>query len=238
MSKVDHYKLRFGPYATPRYRYGRTVTCLIRGKVTITGLTDAPIPWPTCRPRSSPAIILFGALARAVRREANQAVARAWGVTPQTVTKWRAALGVGKTEGTTALRREMTTHEPWGKRALQAMRAKARDPERREKIAAAKRGIPRPPEVIAKIRAANLGRKHTAAARRKMSVAQRKRGQRPPMAGPAWSVAEDELVRTLPAKEAARRTGRSLSAVYWRWQVLGLPDRRASGLRAKPEAGP
>lgn len=234
MPKVDHFKLRFGPYAAPRFRYGESVTCLLRGKVKITGLTDAPIPWPTCRPRSPAAIILSGALAGAVRREANQAVARAWGVTPQTVTKWRAALGVAKTEGTTALRREMATHEPWGKRARQAMRAKARDPERREKIAAAKRGVPRPREVIAKMRAAIVGKKHTAAARRKMSILQSKRGARPPAAGPAWTATEDEMVRTLPAKEAARRTGRSLGAVYCRWQGLGLPDRRASGMRAKP----
>jgi hypothetical protein len=41
-----------------------------------------------------------------------------------------------------------------------------------------------------------------------------------------WTPEEDELVRTLPPAEAARRTGRSLAAVYQRRHVLGVPDGR------------
>jgi hypothetical protein len=41
-----------------------------------------------------------------------------------------------------------------------------------------------------------------------------------------WTPGEDELVRTLSAKEAARRTGRGLGAVYHRRHELGLPDTR------------
>jgi hypothetical protein len=51
-------------------------------------------------------LILYGDLARAVRRESAVAVAHAWGVTAQTVTKWRRALGVPRaTEGTSRLHR-------------------------------------------------------------------------------------------------------------------------------------
>jgi hypothetical protein len=43
---------------------------------------------------------------------------------------------------------------------------------------------------------------------------------------------EDDLVGTLRPREAAARTGRSLSAVYGRRLELGLPDGRVG--RAKP----
>jgi hypothetical protein len=35
-----------------------------------------------------------------------------------------------------------------------------------------------------------------------------------------WTAAEDQLVRTLPPAEAARRTGRTLLAVYARRHIL------------------
>jgi hypothetical protein len=234
MPHVDHYKLRFGPYKTPRFRYGQTATCLMRGKVKITGLTDATIPWPTCQPQATQSIILFGALARAVRRESNQAVARAWGVSGQTVTKWRKALGVDKTEGTTALRIEMGRHEPWAKRAQNAMKATLRNPERGAKISAALSGKAKPAVDAKRLRTLRAGRKHSNETRRKMSAAHKARGTRVPGTPPDWTPAQDELVRTLPATEAAQRTGRSVTAIHTRWQLLGLPDRRAGNLRAKP----
>jgi hypothetical protein len=42
--------------------------------------------------------------------------------------------------------------------------------------------------------------------------------------GRPWTPREDELLRTLPPAEAARRTGRTLLAVYVRCHELGLPD--------------
>jgi hypothetical protein len=39
-----------------------------------------------------------------------------------------------------------------------------------------------------------------------------------------WTAAEDEWVRTLPPHEVARRTGRSLTAVYNRRSTLGGTD--------------
>jgi hypothetical protein len=57
-----------------------------------------------------------------------------------------------------------------------------------------------------------------------------RRGRRPALwarSGPGgWTPAEDELVRTLRPKEAARHTGRPLSAVYMRRSRLRLPDAR------------
>jgi hypothetical protein len=42
----DRFKLLFGPYRTPPFRYGQRVTCQVRGLVVVCGLTDASIPWP------------------------------------------------------------------------------------------------------------------------------------------------------------------------------------------------
>jgi hypothetical protein len=75
-------------------------------------------------------------------------------------------------------------------------------------------------------REGRLGTPHSAEAWAKMSAAHRRRGTRPPKAGRPWTGAEDELVRTLPAAEAARRTGRTLAAVSARRR--GLVGRRVA----------
>ena len=46
----------------------------------------------------------------------------------------------------------------------------------------------------------------------------------PPRRSHPWLPEEDELLRTLPPAEVARRTGRTLLAVYVRCHELGLPD--------------
>ena len=55
-----------------------------------------------------------------------------------------------------------------------------------------------------------------------------RRGRRAPRRpGRPWTPGEDELLRTLPPKEVAERTGRTLTAVYLRRHALGLsPVRR------------
>ena len=45
-----------------------------------------------------------------------------------------------------------------------------------------------------------------------------------PKAQRPWTTEEDELVRSLPPEEAARRAGRDLLAVHLRRYELGLPD--------------
>ena len=88
-----------GSYATPAFACGDVVICARRGDVRIVGLSEAPIPWPIGQtlPRGrARSRVLYGALAEAVRRESSEAVACWWGVTAQTVTAWREALGVGQ----------------------------------------------------------------------------------------------------------------------------------------------
>ena len=58
-----------------------------------------------------------------------------------------------------------------------------------------------------------------------MSAAHRARGTLVPGTR-LWTAEEDDLVQTLPAKEAAERTGRTLEAVYSRRSELGVPDGR------------
>jgi hypothetical protein len=72
---------------------------------------------------------------------------------------------------------------------------------------------------------ASLGRRQSAESRRKMSEAHRRRGTLVPGTIP-WTAEEDHLVQTLPAEEAAKKTGRSLSGVYARRRRLGVPDGR------------
>jgi hypothetical protein len=147
------------------------------------------------------------------------------------VTKWRKALGVPATnEGTHRLHHDYF-EEPWALDARAKAHAKAGDPVRRAKIAAAKRGKPRPAHVVEAVAEAHRGTHPSAEARRKMSAAHRRRGTRPPSAGVPWTAAEDELVRTRRPKDVARVTGRTLTAVYSRRAALRLEDGRTRAAR-------
>src|SRR5204862_2547538 len=98
-------------------------------------------------------------LVESVRRESAVAICQHWGVTPQTVTLWRKALGVGPTtEGTSRLRRDHFG-EPWALEARATAHAKNSDPGRRAKIAASRRGKPRPRHVVEAERAALAGKR-------------------------------------------------------------------------------
>ena len=219
MKDADRFRL-LGTYRTPRFRIGQRVRCQVRGEVVITGISAGPIAWPIGRGgRGRHSLVVFKGLARAVRREANQAVAHWFGVDPQTVSKWRRMLSVPRaTPGTSRLHR-LTANTPAVIEGLRKATAKAGDPERCRKIADAKRGKPRPPHVAEAVRAAHTGTRHTEESRRRMSEAHRRRGTLPP-GTVVWTPEEDERVRKLPAEEAARRTGRSLSAVYARLRRL------------------
>jgi hypothetical protein len=237
MHEHDRFKLLFGPYRTPRFKYGDVVTCEMRGDVKIVGLTAARILWPKCRTgKRSRAIILYGALAEAVRRESAQAVEYWWGVGSDTVWKWRKALGVDRvTEGTTALLSR------WAPETIQSAEANRRreptlkSPERAAKIAAKLRGKPRPKHVIKALIKANKGRKLSGNHRRKMSEAHKRRGTIPPaMAGPHWTSEEDALLGTMKDRDVAARIGRSESAVSERRYVLGVAAFTKRAPRGKP----
>jgi hypothetical protein len=229
MNDPDRFQL-LGTYTTPRFRYGQVVFCQVRGEVVITGLHEAPIPWPLCRKgRERPALLVYEGLAKAVRRESAIAICHHWGVTPQTVSKWRKALGVGpNNHGTLRLRREYS-REPAAVLALQKACAKAKDPLRCAKIALAKRGKPQPRHVIEAMRKANLGRSPSAETRQKLSEAARRRGTRPPAPHRPWEAWEEALLGVLPDEEVAQRTGRTVKAVYGRRWELRIPAAGARG---------
>lgn len=229
MTDDERFQLRFGPYKSPRFRYGTTVACKVRGECDIYELPDALIPWPMGRPhgaRGGNSLIVYRGLAKAVRKEAGIVVEHWWGAGHSSVAKWRHELEVPRNnKGTLQLRVEHFSEE-WADEARKKAYAKARDPERREKIAAARYGKKRPQSVIDAMRKANTGRKASAATRAKMSRTHKKCGTRPPRIGEPWTDAEDELVRTLPIKEVAAKTGRTEGAVNTRRRALKLPDGR------------
>jgi hypothetical protein len=218
MLKAVRYKLHFGPYQTPRFKYGQRVEDQTRGTVEIVQLSDARIPWPMAKRTDivgrKPGLVIYQGLAKALKLEAACAVAHWWGVTLQTITKWRKLLGVGpwSTPGD-AILRKVLAREPPVKANLRKAWAKAADPVRRAKISAALAGKTRPRHVIEAIRTSRLGKAHSAKALAKMSAAHKRRGTWPPAAGKAWTKREDRLCQTLPIGEVMRRTGRSLAAV-------------------------
>jgi hypothetical protein len=225
MGDADCFRL-LGKYRTPRFRIGQRVRCLVHGEVIITGMTEAPIPWPIGKGgRGRHSLVVYKGLARALRRESEQAICHWWGVRTTTVWKWRKALGVGiATPGTSRLHREYA----WKPGIVEGRRrasAKARDPKRCRKIAEARRGKPRPPHVLETIRRAHLGTHHSEEARRRMSEVHKRRGTLVP-GTKLWTPEEDELLRTLARAEVAKRTGRSVRGVRIRRRKLGYPDGR------------
>lgn len=217
----DHTTL-LATYRTPRFTYGSTVTCEWRGDVVINGITDALIPWPVGKRRKERAktLVLYADLADALRRESSSAISHWWGVSDQAITKWRRELGIdAMTEGTRLLKSAAAKSSPGIARALDAAHKKAGDPERRRKIAEARRGKPRPDHVIEAMRKANLGKKLSAETRRRMSEAKKGR-PRPPRR--EWTREEDLLLGEWPDEVVAEKTKRTLTAVAARRKRKGI----------------
>jgi hypothetical protein len=228
MNEADRFRL-LGTYRTPRSASASACAAWCGGEVIISGITDMPIPWPIGKVGRGRSLVVYKGLAMAIRRESNQAVCHWWGLTPQTVSKWRKLLSVPRaTPGTSRLHRTYATSDPAIIEGRRKAHAKARDPERCRKISEARRGKPRPPHVREAMLKASLGRRHSEESRRKMSEAHRRRGTLVPGTIP-WTRKEDALVRTLPAEEVAKKPGRSLSGVYARRRRLRVPDGRRRG---------
>jgi hypothetical protein len=197
----------------------------MRGPVKIVELTDGRILWPKCRSgKRARAIILYGDLARAVRRESAAAVAYWFGAGMFTVWKWRKALGVDRVnEGTSALFSRNAPDTVQSDKAIDNLVDALKSPERAAKIAASKRGKARPAHVHEALKAANVGRMPSDEARANMSAAQKRRGVRPPAAkGMAWMADEDALLGAMPDTDVAERIGRTLSAVQSRRYLLSV----------------
>ena len=217
MTDADRHHL-LNVYKPPKFKYGNTVRCEVRGAVVVVGLSDAPVPWPVGIHGRAKSLVVFKGLAEAVRRESASAVCYWWGVSAQTVSKWRGELGVGQmTEGTSLLKSEaLRDSEPLA--ARERGRVTARDPDRVRKIRDSRLGKARPAHVIDAMREANLGRKHSEETRRKLSEARKGRARAPRR---CWSPGEDALLGELSDAEVARRTGRSVDSVGARRRKRG-----------------
>ena len=173
MTADDRVKLLHGPYAPPLCRIGDVVFCDVRGQVVVTGLSAGRVPWPMGQRGRAKALVVFAGLADAVRTESNQAVCHWWGVSPQTVSKWRKLLGVPRgNEGTDRLYRDYAPERLTPQVRAKAVKAASTSKANRKK-AAARTGKPRPPHVRALLD--RTGRKHTAEARARMRAAHRQR---------------------------------------------------------------
>jgi len=219
------FKLHFGPYRTPRLKRGAIVEDEIHGTVTIIGLSDGRIPWPIGRKGVHRVYVVFGALARAVRRESAQAVCHWFGVSRPWVVKCRRALDVPINNEGTRLLRVCYADTPTFRRITREAKRRSLRPEARAKNAAAHRGVKRPAGVVRKMAEALRGRARTAAHRRNLSESLRRSFARSPWMDNAWTESEDEFVKSLPVKDAAARTGRTVKAIYHRRNLLGLSNK-------------
>jgi hypothetical protein len=178
MTDDERHALLFGPYTTPTFSYGDVVMCEVRGEVTLVGLTDGRVPWPIGKRGRPKSYAVIGGLADAIRRESATAICYWWGITPQTVTKWRKAMGVGElTEGTSALKRK-NFEEDWALAARQKAHSKLGDPERRRKISESRKGKKRPAHVIEAMAAGRRRKGVSEETRRRMREAAARRRAR------------------------------------------------------------
>jgi hypothetical protein len=236
MNQEDRVKLLFGPYQMPRCKVGGWLTCHMRGRVKVEGLTDAPIMWPYTRQRSGvgrPILILCGDLVRAVERESEMALLHWWGVSTTTVTKWRKALNVVRVnEGTRELfsrwGHETLSREDIARKRLEAVKS----PERAAKSGAARRGKALSEVTRAAISKAKEGQKHSAESRHKMSESQKRRVRAP--RGSSFEPEVTALLGTMPDREVAGRTGLTEAAVVSRRRVLKIAAFVKRNLPRKP----
>jgi hypothetical protein len=65
------FKLHFGPYRMPQFRYGAKVQDEVRGEVTIVGLTNGRIPWPTGKVTQGKSLVVYKGLPRPLSGPGN-----------------------------------------------------------------------------------------------------------------------------------------------------------------------
>ena len=104
-----------------------------------------------------------------MKNESNHAVCYWWGVTGQTVTLWRKALGIRRSNSGTSKLHAANYRDHVGEAMRKAALPTLRSPERRAKIAAAKLGKPRPD--VAERNKSKNGSVMSAESRRRMSEA-------------------------------------------------------------------
>jgi len=229
MDDCDRFKLLYGPYVPPKCAVGDKLPCEYRGReVTVRGMSDAPIQWPSTRGRGNHSPILCGELIRAVKVEAELAVAYHWGVRYQVVWRWRRALGVSAmTPGSRRLRIEYAevTLTPEvrakGKEAMHSARVRA-------KLSAIRKGRRQHPNTLAALLEA-AGRPKSEDWKRKFGERSRKMWEHPELHGlpvaHTWTDEENELLGTASDRVIAERIGVSRYAVAEQRRRLGISRR-------------
>jgi hypothetical protein len=180
--------------------------------------------------------VLFGDLARVVVAESNQAVAHWFGIPPGTVSTFRKALGVGKMNAGTTRLRKAYGKEDWFKEAQKKAQKTPWTEKRRRKQSKLFKGKARPKHVIEALRKGRTGKPQSPATRDKITRSHLARKKSHIHAEVALAADFDELVRTLPPAEVARRSGRTLTAVYHRRHRLGINDGCKTNGRLTPTA--
>ena len=223
--------LRFGHYSMPNgIGVGDTINCAYRGReVVIAGITDAPVQWFSIRNTGKPFVILCGDLIRAVQTESEAAIAHNWGVSDDTVRKWRRTLDVGRmTQGTTLVFRtlfESRIPEDVAERG----RIKSKSEVARQKMISSKTGQPMH-ENTRKALLKAVKRPKSQNHRKAMSLAHKARGTIPPNGRP-WTKAEDEMLGMAPDKILALEFDRSVDSIRKRRTRLQIPKYQASSVR-------
>jgi hypothetical protein len=100
---ADKTQLLFAPYQPPALKVGDRIFCVYRdAEVVVYDWSIAPFPWPLCyqagKCGAGKGLLVDDELARAIRHESAMAVQYWWGVCQKTVCKWRAALGICRTD--------------------------------------------------------------------------------------------------------------------------------------------
>jgi hypothetical protein len=90
------------------------------------------------------------------------------------------------------------------------------------------RGRKLPRRVKEKLCRINRGKKLSTEQREKIRAALKRIGHHPPGVK-LWTPAENEIVRTVAPAVAAKKTGRTLQAMFDRRRTLGLPDEGRRG---------
>jgi len=226
MDDSERYKLLYGPYAPPKCRVGDKLPCEYRGhEVTVRGMSDAPIQWPSTRRRRNHSPILCGDLIRAVQRESEMAVAHHWGVRTELVWKWRCALGVpAMTPGSRRLRIEYAA-ETLTPQARAKGKEAMHSPEVRAKLSAVRKGRQVHRNTLAALLEA-AKRPKSEEWKRKQGERSRKMWENPEAYGlPArheWTEEEAALLGTKSDSAVADLLGLSRHAVAKQRRRLGI----------------
>jgi hypothetical protein len=214
--------LYFGPYETPRFKYGAMVTDESRGRVKIVGLSDARIPWPIGKGGRVKSLVLYKGLARgSCGAQGTRPGDHWWGMGFKPVTRWRKALHVKHDNVGTILLRKANAQLPAVRRGLKKCWTMPRSLEWRMKIGAHQMSKRMPARVRKVLSKAHRGKKLSAGHCRKIQDAHLRR-VRPGFPNKPWRAWEDALLR-LPLSEIVTRTGRSLYEIHRRRRELLSP---------------